>query len=234
MFFFRYVSLVNPDSAHNKKLNICENRLDWANHLKAFLNYIFTQYGIKTNLGVWANQWLLFNTEPCQCALEQGCLTYPSALPPPFSCSISYPSSLFPSNLLSSHGSSICQPTWFSLSLTLRSIKYLETGSLVQQLGNLSTERERQRSITRSQFFSAMPWMGVSTKTQMGRKAPILPMGMVQHVFGSSQGRQCGLNVKTLQTSMWWARGRQRSQEPASQTKTWRRYVVSVCEEIYK
>lgn len=87
----------------------------------------------------------------CQCALEQGCLSHPSVLPPPFipPFLIPHPSSFLPSSLLPSLCSSIHQPPWFSLYLTLRGsaacIKYLETDGLVQQPGNLSTGRERGR-----------------------------------------------------------------------------------------
>ena len=114
--------------------------------------YIWNRMG-KTGCGQRTSDCVHILTNYYQCALEQGCLSHPSVLPPPFIPLFPTPPPSFHPILWPPCGSSIYQPPWFSLYLALGGtaayIKYLETDGLVQQPGNLSTvcvwERERER-----------------------------------------------------------------------------------------
>lgn len=136
-------------------------------------------------------------------------------------------------------GSSIYQPPGFSLYLTLEGsaayIKYLKTDSLVQQPGNHSTERERQRERISSLpiCFSAPPGRGVSgIACRVGE--PHSPRGYhwacvgghhrVNSVVWMSKlcGSRCGERRGREEKATWKNKRRRR------------RYVVSVWEEIFK
>ncbi len=114
-------------------------------------------------------------TDDHQRALERGCISHPSVLPPPVIPLFLTPPPSFHPIPRPPCGSSIYQPPWFSLYLALWGsaayIKYLETGGLVQQPGNLSTEREGETGrvswiLSLSLFFSATPGRGVSGRAR--------------------------------------------------------------------
>lgn len=147
---------------------------------------LFSLYILKQNLKniwLWTANKLVFHKLPkCKCALEQGCLSHSSVLHPPFISPFLTPPPHFYPILFPPCGSSIYQPPWFSLYLSLWGsaayIKYLETDGLVQQPSNLSTERESERVRQHEPGpFSLSLSEGNLRKSPKGRRAPFPPPG---------------------------------------------------------
>lgn len=161
--------------------------------------------------------------------------------PPPFTPLFLIPPPSFHPIFCPPCGSSIYQPPWFSLYLPLRGsaahIKYLEADGLVQQPGNLSTERERKRGRER-QHEASLPWISRERslrKSPKGRRAPFsrwVSLSMCQGVItGWAVWSECENTVEADLVSAEEDRGGHMEQK---KNRRRRRYVVSLWEEIFK